>query len=572
MRTAVIALRTLIALFLLLVLSSDHSPIVSGEETRVAPPALQTWRLKLPEDACDEGELCSMAVREVRFTGDGGREYRLEVWVADAPGERAGGFQHVSGDAIVRGAMLFLFPSPIQGAFHMCNVEEPLWIMWFRPDGTLLDVRQMLPGRKVHPALCADLYAPRTAEPYQFAVELGEEAARAMIEEALGGSLSRLDTLRTTGLRLHIEPWMRHDVPQPRLQPVATGLQQPLQVTYIPDEPSALVIVEKVGRVRLMVDGALLTRPLLDLRSRVSRGFEQGLLSIAFHPDFQRNRSFFVNYTDLRGDTVVARYRMADGEWEADPASETILMRIAQPAANHNGGMMRFGPDGYLYIATGDGGRAGDPWQNAQNLQTLLGKLLRIDVDGGEPYAIPADNPFVGRADAREEIWAYGLRNPWQFAFDRATGDLYIADVGQSRWEEVNVQWAGTGAGANYGWNSMEGFSCYRLGCDPTHMTLPALVYGHDAAGGCSITGGTVYRGSALPELYGAYIFSDYCSGTIWMSWPERRARQPSSLNESWPFRVLLPTSFQVSSFGEDFDGELYVTDIAGGGVYRLTP
>ncbi len=361
-------------------------------------------------------------------------------------------------------------------------------------------------------------------------------------------------------------PWAPQAAGAVRLEPLPWVFAKPLFVTYAPDDPETLFVVEQVGRIRVFRQGKE-EEALLDLRGRVSGGYEQGLLGLAFHPQFQENRYFYVNYTDLAGTTRVVRYRAEDGRYVADPQSAQVLLSIPQPAANHNGGMIAFGPDGYLYIATGDGGQAGDPWGNAQNPSTLLGKLLRIDVDGGTPYAIPPDNPFAGGGDARPEIWALGLRNPWRFSFDRLTGDLYIADVGQESWEEVNFEPRGSAGGKNYGWNVMEGSHCYPAAraCSPEGFALPVAEYVHSGSNGCSITGGYVYRGEAIPSLYGAYLFADYCTGKIWAMWAEGKD-QPFQVEE------LFTSGLQISSFGEDSRGELYVTDIRGGRVYRLVP
>lgn len=369
-----------------------------------------------------------------------------------------------------------------------------------------------------------------------------------------------------------LSPWARAQetlsVPRFRLEPVASGFVQPLWVTYAPGDPDSLFVVEKVGRIRRVAGGQVDPEPLLDLRHEVSGGYEQGLLSLAFHPRFEENRTFFVYYTDRQGTVRVVRFRAFPDRYAADPSSRTEILAIPQPAANHNGGMMAFGPDGYLYIGTGDGGRAGDPWGNAQNLSSLLGKVLRIDVDGGEPYAIPPDNPFVGRRDARPEIWAYGLRNPWRFSFDRETGDLYIADVGQENWEEINYAPRSSTGGENYGWNIMEGRHCYPPGsrCRPDGLVLPVAEYHHRAEQACSITGGYVYRGSRYPELRGWYFFGDYCSGQIYVMETPGMAGNRGELR----WARALATSLRISSFGEDAAGELYVTDLQGGGVYRI--
>jgi glucose/arabinose dehydrogenase len=349
------------------------------------------------------------------------------------------------------------------------------------------------------------------------------------------------------------------------LAQVAGGLDRPVELKAAGDGSGRLFVGEKAGTVRVLADGALLEAPFLDIRDRVgSRASEQGLLGLAFHPQHGRGgeRRFYVNYTDRSGDTVVAEYRVTEDPNRADPASERVLLRAEQPAANHNGGNLVFGPDGYLYIGLGDGGGAGDRFGNGQNPDTLLGKMLRLDV-AGEPYRVPADNPFVDRPGWRPEIWAYGLRNPWRYSFDRATGDLYIADVGQGQWEEVNRQAAGSRGGENYGWPNLEGDHCYRGDgdCEPAGGSIhPIVEYSHDE-GGCSISGGHVYRGAAQPALHGIYLFGDYCSGLIWGAAP---------LEGGWRRAQLAGTGLSISTFGEDEAGEVYVADMAGGGIYRL--
>ncbi len=352
------------------------------------------------------------------------------------------------------------------------------------------------------------------------------------------------------------------------LQQVVSGLETPVGLAHAGDGTQRLYIVEKVGRIRVVQDGVLLAAPLLDISDRVgSDGSEQGLLGLAFHPEYGQNGRFFVNYTDRQGNTVVSRFSMAAG-WDpdstpaADPGSEMPLLRIEQPAANHNGGHLAFGPDGYLYIGTGDGGASGDRYGNAQNGATLLGAMLRLDVDNREPYTIPADNPFVGDSDVRDEIWAIGLRNPWRYAFDRLTGDLYIADVGQNLYEEVNFQPAGQAGGRNYGWPIMEASHCFPadLECDRTGLTLPLLEYDHSQ--GCSVTGGYVYRGAEFPELEGVYLFGDYCSGKIW-GVATQVGEQPRMVE-------LATVDVRLSSFGEDEQGELYLLDMGRGVLFKL--
>ncbi|MDQ4025652.1 MAG: PQQ-dependent sugar dehydrogenase [Actinomycetota bacterium] len=352
-----------------------------------------------------------------------------------------------------------------------------------------------------------------------------------------------------------------------RLRRVASGFNAPLAVTGAGDGRRWLYVVEQDGRIFVYRDGR--TSPFLDLSDRTEGGGEQGLLGLAFHPDYASNGRLFVNYTDLQGDTVIAEYRRSRRSYaRASKASERVILRVDQPFANHNGGGLVFGPDGMLYVALGDGGSAGDPQGNGQRKDTLLGKVLRIDV-AATPYEVPEDNPFAGRPDARGEIWAYGLRNPWRISFDRATGDLWIADVGQGEWEEVNREPAGSPGGVNYGWNVKEGRACYPAGdqCSATgevleDMTDPLAVYSHDH--GCSVTGGFVYRGPAFPRLRGNYFFGDYCSGKVWAVAAGGSDRQQPE--------ELLDTDLSISSFGEDDRGEVYVTDLAGGGLYRLRP
>jgi glucose/arabinose dehydrogenase len=343
-----------------------------------------------------------------------------------------------------------------------------------------------------------------------------------------------------------------------------SGLNQPLDLTSFPDGSGRLLILEQPGTARIYQDGNVLPEPFLDIRSRVvNQGTEQGLLGLAFHPNYAENGYFYVNYTGQQGtgDTVIARFQVSQTDpGRADPDSELILLQIQQPFRNHNGGGMVFGPDGYLYISTGDGGSADDPQNNGQRLDTLLGKLLRIDVDGGEPYVIPADNPFAA-GGGEAEIWAYGLRNPWRFSFDRLTGDLYNADVGQNQWEEINFQPAGSPGGENYGWVYREGTNPYR-GTPPADLQLVDPVYEYRHGLGCSVTGGFVYRGEDLPEFRGIYLFSDYCSGRVW--------GLLRGADGSWQSQELFLTGMNVSSFGQDENGELYLMDRSSGNVYRL--
>lgn len=343
------------------------------------------------------------------------------------------------------------------------------------------------------------------------------------------------------------------------LQPVTTGLDQPVHLTHAGDGSGRLFVVEQPGRIRIVRGGTLLPAPFLDIGPRVLAGGEQGLLSVAFHPRYATTGRFFVNYTRRPdGASVIAEYRVSAGHPDvADPASARELLVVPQPYSNHNGGLNLFGPDGFLYIGLGDGGSAGDPQNRAQNLGEVLGKLLRIDVDGGSPYAIPRDNPFVGRAGARPEIYAYGLRNPWRFSFDRCDGRLFLADVGQGAREEVDL----IRPGGNYGWRIMEGSLCFTppSGCDRTGLALPIAEY-ETHTWGCAVTGGFVYRGTAFAALHGWYLFGDYCSGRIWGLRPE---------GGGWAMTLLHQQAVRISSFGEDQAGELYLVD-HGGAVYRI--
>lgn len=351
-------------------------------------------------------------------------------------------------------------------------------------------------------------------------------------------------------------------LPPITLQPViTTGLTSPVAITNAGDGSGRLFITEQAGTIRIWNGTALLPTPFLDIRSLVSCCGEQGLLSVAFHPGYETNGFFYVDYTNVAGNTVIARYKVSGNPNVADPSSASILLTILQPYANHNGGQLQFGADGYLYIGMGDGGSGGDPQNHAQNLNDLLGKILRIDVDGGTPYAIPSTNPFVGVPNTRPEVWAYGLRNPWRFSFDRLSHDLYIGDVGQNLWEEIDFQPASSPGGENYGWRLMEGFHCYNpaTGCDDGTLTLPVLEYGHNPS--CSVTGGYVYRGSAIPQLYGVYLYGDYCSGIVWGA--------TRDCSGAWSTTVLIQPPINISSFGEDESGEVYLTHL-GGAVYRI--
>jgi len=342
---------------------------------------------------------------------------------------------------------------------------------------------------------------------------------------------------------------------------VTGGLNSPVKVVSAYDGSNRIFIVEKDGTISVVLEDAVQDGVFLDISERVnSSGSEQGLLGLAFHPEFAANGLLYVNYTDLNGDTVVSRFEAGPDGASADPASETVIMTIEQPASNHNGGHLLFGPDGYLYIGTGDGGGSGDTFQQAQNPGTLLGKMLRIDVDAGEPYGIPAGNPFADNDDVLDEIWAVGLRNPWRYDFDRQTGDLYIADVGQNRIEAVHFQPGDSPGGENYGWPILEGTECFQADeCDQAGLVLPVTEYMHDM--GCSITGGNVYRGEEHPEMTGVYFHSDFCSGNIWGL---------ANVDGEWQTRLFLQTGYNVSSFGEDESGEIYLVDMYSGVLYRI--
>lgn len=337
--------------------------------------------------------------------------------------------------------------------------------------------------------------------------------------------------------------------------PVIERLESPVDLQNAGDE--RLFVVEQRGVIRAFDSGSQAST-YLDIAERVGdRGNEQGLLGLAFHPDFATNGYLFVNYTDNNGDTVIARFQdLPDGS-AADPASEHTILTYGQPYPNHNGGGLAFGPDGMLYIGAGDGGSAGDPEERAQNPDTLLGKLLRIDVTNGDPYAIPADNPFAA-GGGRPEIWALGLRNPWRFAFDPQTGDLYIADVGQDDWEEVTFLPGGSPGGANLGWDFREGFESFE-GLTPGGLTDPVAVYSHDE--GNTIIGGVVVRDPALPAWNGVYLYGDFGSGRIW--------GLLRGADGAWQNAPLFDTGFLITSFGVGADGGVYVVD-RGGAVYRL--
>jgi glucose/arabinose dehydrogenase len=353
------------------------------------------------------------------------------------------------------------------------------------------------------------------------------------------------------------------------LQPVASSLSSPVGIVNAGDGSGRLFFVEQTGRIRVWDGTSVLAPAFLDVHTLVSTGSERGLLGLAFHPAYRNNGRFFIFYTALDGDLTIVEYHATPDANVADPGQVQLIRSINHPSSNHNGGMLAFGPDGYLYASTGDGGgSAGDPEGDAQSLGTLLGKILRFDVDAPPPF-IPPSNPFVdGNPATRDEIWAFGLRNPWRFTFDRLNGDLYIGDVGENCFEEIDRQPAASSGGTNYGWNVVEGNTCFdgdscspSGGCGQSNYQAPIVVTGHDPE--CAITGGYRYRGSGSPELAGMYIFGDYCSGVI------RAATQATG--GTWSKSTLLDTDLGISTFGEDDQGELYVADVFGGKVYRIT-
>ncbi len=370
------------------------------------------------------------------------------------------------------------------------------------------------------------------------------------------------------------------DWPELMISEVADGFIRPVDIQSPPNGSNDLYILEKAGRIRILIEGEALQEELfLDIDARVlggnSTNSEQGLLGLAFHPDFESNGYFYLNYTHEKStggaETRVSRFSALTGNPRlSDTDSEHILLTVGQPFSNHNGGQLQFGPDGFLYIGLGDGGSGGDPMNNAQDSLSLLGKMLRIDVNGDDfptnterNYAIPVDNPFVGDSGVSDEIWATGLRNPWRFSFDSQTGDLYIGDVGQNSWEEVDFQPANSGGGENYGWRVKEGNHIFidspKLG--PGTLTDPIWEVSH-ASGNCSITGGYVYRGLRYPRMSGIFFYTDWCSGRLWGLTQDE---------QEWAFQELDDTDFRIVTFGEDASGDLYIADQNSGTIYKLT-
>ena len=350
------------------------------------------------------------------------------------------------------------------------------------------------------------------------------------------------------------------------LSTVETGFSRPVLVTNAGDGSDRLFVVEQGGRIKIIKNGNVLPTPFFDIHGSITSSGERGLLGLAFHPNFATNHKLYVNFTNKNGDTAISEYRVTTNADRVDQSTGRRILTIDQPYPNHNGGNLAFGPDGYLYIGMGDGGSAGDPGNRAQNLNSLLGKMLRINVNGtsgSRQYRIPASNPYVGKP-GRDEIWSRGLRNPWRWSFDRQTGNLWIGDVGQRRYEEIDRSYVGSrgaGWGQNYGWRVMEGRHCYNpsSGCNRSNKALPIVEYPHSV--GCSVTGGFVYRGSDYPMLRGGYFFGDYCSGRIWAI--SATAKSPASRT------FLLRPNINISSFGESESGELYVVD-HGGRIFRI--
>ncbi len=350
---------------------------------------------------------------------------------------------------------------------------------------------------------------------------------------------------------------------------IATGMGAPLLVTFAPGDAERVFVVNQNGKIHLIKNDVLLSQPFLDITALTGRFGERGLLGLAFHPQYATNGWFFINYTDASGDTQVVRYTVSSNPDVADSASATPILTLAQPFSNHNGGCIRFGPDGYLYIATGDGGSGGDPGNRAQNGQVLLGKMLRLDVDHGLPYTIPPTNPFVQDPAVRDEIWALGLRNPWRFNFDPLTGDMYIADVGQNQWEYVHFEPAGDPGGRNYGWRIVEGSHCFNpsVGCNMTGLEMPIYEYGH--AGSpfhCGIIGAEVYRGRSMASMHGRFFFSDICSTQLWSF----RYTPGIGVQDFVDHTAESGIHGSGTSLGVDFDGELYIC--RGSTVERVVP
>lgn len=426
--------------------------------------------------------------------------------------------------------------------------------------------------RRSAPLLAGLVLAAGLILPAPAATASGPAAARPDAGPTLAPGLRRAERAPVAPAATAFDP-TKVDL---QLTLVKSGLSKPVLVTHAGDGSGRLFVVEQTGKIRIITSGGtLLSTPFIDFTSLVSKGSEQGLLGLAFHPRFETNGFFFVNYTDTSGDTIINRYQASPGANTASRGTGLRIMRIDQPYANHNGGHMAFGPDGYLYIGMGDGGSAGDPGNRAQSVNSLLGKMLRIDVNrwsGGKRYSSPSTNPYVGRTGL-DEIWSRGLRNPWRWSFD-GSRRLWIGDVGQNRYEEINRSNPSgstpAGRAANYGWRQLEGRACYNpsSGCSTSGKHMPLVVYSHAVSGpdNCAVTGGYVYRGTASPVLVGGYLYGDFCSGRIWVV----------SASASTPATGRLvhgpgdSPALLISSFGEDEAGELYVCDLSGR-IYRIS-
>jgi glucose/arabinose dehydrogenase len=348
---------------------------------------------------------------------------------------------------------------------------------------------------------------------------------------------------------------------------VANGFFRPVQVTHAGDESGRVFIVEQNGRVWILQEGQILPDPFIDITDRVSqavtRGYsEQGLIGLAFPPDFAASGLVFAHYNDRSGNTVLSQFSQSEDANRIDPGSEATLLTLSQPYPNHNGGTIAFGPDGYLYMALGDGGSAGDPLATGQDPSDWYGSILRIAPDGEGGYSTPVDNPSASSSSFAPEVWNYGLRNAYRFSFDRATGDMYIADVGQNAWEEVNFQPAESAGGENYGWSDFEASAPYHANTAPADMTYPFFEYRHEV-NRCSVTGGFVYRGAAIPDLDSVYLFGDFCSGETWVSWRDTEG--------NWQTDLFVDVGESISGFGDDEAGEIYVVTY-GGDIYRIDP
>jgi len=367
---------------------------------------------------------------------------------------------------------------------------------------------------------------------------------------------------------------------------IAKDFEKPLYVTNYANDNELLLVIEQEGIIRIIKENNITKTPFLDISDRVHQPLypadEMGMLGIVFDPNFNENHFFYINYVNKDSYSIISRFKV-NGKL-GNPESEEILIKLKQPYPNHNGGSIEFGPDGYLYIGFGDGGSSGDPENRAQNLSNLFGKILRIDVSTEKGYKIPIDNPFYNLDTAKKEIWSYGLRNPWRFTFDKKTGDMYIGDVGQWDWEEINYQLSDNKGGLNFGWNILEGNHCYKEHklCESKNVTFPIFEYPHDAnylktligwaqkdVNGCSVTGGYVYRGKNKPKLYGRYFFGDYCTGKVWSL-----KNNDGDIDIKEHTNELLETmnkkQFYLSSFGEDEEGELYLIDYSGD-LYSIT-